>query len=155
MPSLDKQVRGRSRLAQKNLGINTRARIVEYLRARQGEEAPVLPSYREIMVACGISSTSVVNYHLAQLERAGLIIRHGNLARSVRLVAAPREVEPLLDDMLTEVREILLTYWVKTGNAGLHTHWLRRAVATDELPRLAQAVVNHAARTLVRRDAHE
>jgi len=142
-------------MVQKSLGIDTRERIVAYLRSRQAADAPVLPSYREIMVACGISSTSVVNYHLAKLEQAGMIVRHGNLARSVHLVTAPPPQEALMDEMLAETREELLTYWIKTGNTGLHTHWIRRAVGADEIPQLAQAVVNHAVRSLAKRQVLE
>lgn len=45
-----------------------------------------MPTYREIAGATGIPSTSVVAYHLARMEEAGLIYRVPYLTRSTRLV---------------------------------------------------------------------
>lgn len=44
------------------------------------------PSIREIGEKTGISSTSVVNYYLDQLERKGLIERESHISRGIRLV---------------------------------------------------------------------
>lgn len=44
------------------------------------------PSIREIQDACGISSTSVVDYNLKKLERAGLIRRDPSRARAIVLL---------------------------------------------------------------------
>lgn len=46
----------------------------------------VSPSYREIAAAVGIPSTSVVSYHLDQMEALNLIERAPTYARSIRLV---------------------------------------------------------------------
>ncbi|RUA15845.1 MAG: repressor LexA [Clostridia bacterium] len=46
------------------------------------------PTIREIGAAVGISSTSVVNYNLDQLERKGYIIRNREVARGLRIVDA-------------------------------------------------------------------
>jgi SOS-response transcriptional repressor LexA len=43
--------------------------IVRHKKAHDGNS----PSSREIMKECGISSTSVVHYHLAVMEREGTI----------------------------------------------------------------------------------
>lgn len=43
------------------------------------------PTIREIGAACGISSTSVVNYNLNILEKAGLISRDKEVSRGLRL----------------------------------------------------------------------
>lgn len=44
------------------------------------------PTIREIGAACNISSTSVVNYNLNKLERAGLLARDREVSRGLRLV---------------------------------------------------------------------
>lgn len=44
------------------------------------------PTIREIGAACGISSTSVVNYNLNKLEREGLIARDREISRGLRLL---------------------------------------------------------------------
>ena len=58
--------------------------ICEYKRTHDGNS----PSIREIMQACDISSTSVTNWHLKQLERRGLIGLPESYAqsRSIRVV---------------------------------------------------------------------
>jgi repressor LexA len=43
------------------------------------------PTIREIGKACGISSTSVVNYNLNKLEREGLLTRDREVSRGLRL----------------------------------------------------------------------
>ena len=47
------------------------------------------PSVREIQLGLGISSTSVVDYGLAKLEKENRITRQFALARSIRLVEEP------------------------------------------------------------------
>jgi repressor LexA len=44
------------------------------------------PTIRDIGAACGISSTSVVNYNLNILEREGLIERDRTVSRGIKLV---------------------------------------------------------------------
>jgi repressor LexA len=44
------------------------------------------PSIREICAKAGISSTSVVNYYLEQLEEMGYIERDRRISRGVRLL---------------------------------------------------------------------
>ena len=46
------------------------------------------PSIREIGESCGISSTSVVNYYLDQLEKTGHIERDRKISRGVRLTGS-------------------------------------------------------------------
>jgi repressor LexA len=45
------------------------------------------PTIREIGKACGISSTSVVNYNLTKLEREGFVVRDREVSRGLRLSA--------------------------------------------------------------------
>jgi len=49
------------------------------------EEHDYPPTIREIGAAVGISSTSVVNYNLDQLERKGYIVRNREVSRGLRL----------------------------------------------------------------------
>jgi repressor LexA len=49
------------------------------------------PTIREIGKAVGITSTSVVNYNLDALQRAGFIYRDRTVSRGIRLVEDPRE----------------------------------------------------------------
>ena len=44
------------------------------------------PTIRDIQKACSISSTSVVNYNLNLLEKAGYLKRAGNISRGIELV---------------------------------------------------------------------
>jgi len=54
------------------------------------EESGYPPTIREIGKACGISSTSVVNYNLNKLEREGLLSRDREVSRGLRLADAPQ-----------------------------------------------------------------
>lgn len=51
------------------------------------------PTIREIGKAVGITSTSVVNYNLDALQRAGYIYRDRTVSRGIRLADDPREAE--------------------------------------------------------------
>jgi repressor LexA len=45
------------------------------------------PTVRDILNGCGISSTSVVDYHLKILEREGYIRRHREVSRGIELLS--------------------------------------------------------------------
>ena len=64
-------------------------RIVEFLREFIAEK-DYPPSIRDIQHACGISSTSVVDYNLRQLERKGLIRRDREVSRAIELLDGGR-----------------------------------------------------------------
>ncbi|MBI2866313.1 MAG: transcriptional repressor LexA [Chloroflexi bacterium] len=64
-------------------------KILDYLQ-RFLEEKGYPPSIREIQRACQLSSTSVVEYHLRALERAGLIRRDPDVSRGVELLDGTR-----------------------------------------------------------------
>jgi len=53
------------------------------------------PSIREIGENCGISSTSVVNYYLDQLEKTGHIERDRKISRGLRVIGANSSVDTL------------------------------------------------------------
>lgn len=74
-------------------------KILQFLADYQAKnERP--PSIREICAKVGISSTSVVNYDLDQLERRGFIIRDNRVSRGLRLTDKIREVVQIMDDLL-------------------------------------------------------
>lgn len=74
-------------------------RILEFLAKYQGEnDRP--PSIREICAQVKISSTSVVNYDLDQLERRGFIIRDDRVSRGLRLTDKIKEVVQMAGDLL-------------------------------------------------------
>jgi len=72
-----------ARRASKKLRPRQKA-MLEFIR-QFIEENDYPPTIREIGAAVGISSTSVVNYNLDQLERKGHIIRNREVSRGLRL----------------------------------------------------------------------
>jgi len=73
-------------MVRKRKGLTNRHyKILEYLERRQSE-AGYPPSIREIGEATDISSTSVVNYYLEQLEEMKLIERDRKVSRGLRLI---------------------------------------------------------------------
>ncbi|HLO16880.1 MAG TPA: transcriptional repressor LexA [Anaerolineales bacterium] len=72
-------------MVRKSKGLGERhQRILEFLQQYQRENK-YPPSIREIGIKTGISSTSVVNYYLDQLEKMGKIERDRKISRGVRL----------------------------------------------------------------------
>ncbi len=72
-------------MVRKSKGLGERhQRILEFLSEYQRENR-YPPSIREIGNKTGISSTSVVNYYLDQLEKKGMIERDRKISRGVRL----------------------------------------------------------------------
>ena len=72
-------------MVRKSKGLGERhQKILEFLQEYQrANRYP--PSIREIGEKTGISSTSVVNYYLDQLEKKGMIERDRKISRGVRL----------------------------------------------------------------------
>ncbi len=67
-------------------GLSTKQqKILEFLR-RFIREKDYPPSIRDIQEACGISSTSVVDYNLKALERMGYIHRDREVSRAIELL---------------------------------------------------------------------
>ncbi len=72
-------------MARKSKGLGERhKKILEFLRVYQEREG-YPPTIREIGEETDISSTSVVNYYLDQLEKMGKIERQRKISRGVRL----------------------------------------------------------------------
>lgn len=67
-------------------------KILEVLQ-RSNEESGYPPSIREICDQANITSTSVVNYYLNQLEEAGYIERDERVSRGIRVIKPLTEVE--------------------------------------------------------------
>src|SRR3990172_4444738 len=65
-------------------------RILAFLREYLAEH-DYPPSIREIQAACGISSTSVVDYNLKAMETKGLIRRDREISRGIVLAESGRE----------------------------------------------------------------
>ena len=79
-----------ARKRSKNLS-ERQKRILQVLEDFQ-KTAGYPPSIREIGEETGISSTSVVNYYLDQLEKMGFIERDRKISRGVRLTEKPAEI---------------------------------------------------------------
>jgi repressor LexA len=56
--------------------------VLEFIRAFRRRHG-YSPSVREIGEALGISSTSVVSYHIGQLERSGMLQREAGKSRTL------------------------------------------------------------------------
>lgn len=68
--------------------VNNRSELLDFIVDFKQQHNGIAPTKREIQVALDISSTSVVAYHLDQLEEAGLITYP--LGRGVaRAIAVP------------------------------------------------------------------
>ncbi len=82
-------------MVRKSKGLSERhQKILDYLLEYQRENK-YPPSIREIGEKTGISSTSVVNYYLDQLEKMGLIERDRKISRGVRLAGRNASADTL------------------------------------------------------------
>src|SRR5574341_1295372 len=71
-------------MREKDLSVKQR-RILEYIRGFINEH-DYPPSIRQIQDACGISSTSVVDYNLKGLETRGVIRRDREISRGIEVL---------------------------------------------------------------------
>jgi repressor LexA len=75
-------------MVRKSKGLGERhQKIIDFIQDYQRKYKHP-PSIREIGENCGISSTSVVNYYLDQLEKTGHIERDRKISRGVRLTGS-------------------------------------------------------------------
>lgn len=87
-------------MVRKSKGLSERhIRVLEFLTRYQHENRRP-PSIREIGDAAQISSTSVVNYYLEQLEKMGYIERDGRVSRGLRLTDKVNEVVQVINDLM-------------------------------------------------------
>ncbi|NOH04814.1 MAG: repressor LexA [Chloroflexi bacterium] len=83
-------------MVRKSKGLGERhQKILEFIASYQREYKHP-PSIREIGEHCKISSTSVVNYYLDQLEKEGLLERDRKISRGMRLVGNNNPLGDLL-----------------------------------------------------------
>ncbi|MEX1071678.1 MAG: transcriptional repressor LexA [Anaerolineales bacterium] len=75
-------------MAKRRKGLSERHKKILDVLKRYQNDFGYPPSIREIGKQTGISSTSVVNYYLNQLEEEGYIERDRKISRGVRLVKA-------------------------------------------------------------------
>jgi repressor LexA len=82
-------------MVRKSKGLGERhQKILDFIQEYQREHKHP-PSIREIGEYCDISSTSVVNYYLDQLEKSGYIERDRKISRGLRLAAPDSTPETL------------------------------------------------------------
>ena len=87
-------------MVRKSKGLSDRhIRVLEFLVKYQSENGRP-PSIREIGDAAKISSTSVVNYYLEQLEKMGYIERDGRVSRGLRMTDKVNEVVQVITDLM-------------------------------------------------------
>lgn len=91
-------------MAKRRKGLSERHKKILEVLERYQDEVGYPPSIREIGKEANISSTSVVNYYLNQLEEAGYIERDRKVSRGVRLI---KTLSGQLQDKAKQVRSAL------------------------------------------------
>ena len=87
-------------MVRKSKGITEKhIKVLEFVNDYQAEFGRP-PSIREIGEKVKISSTSVVNYYLEQLEKNGYIERDNRVSRGMRLTEKVNEIVDITSDML-------------------------------------------------------
>ena len=97
-----------------------RRRILEFLQEFYLENG-IPPTVRDIQQACGISSTSVVDYNLKQLEEAGYINRRKEVARGIELL--DRQGQPVSNAPRVQIVRL---HRRRAAHSGLFNRGLRR-----------------------------
>ncbi len=79
------------------------------------------PTYEEIRVGLNISTKSLVNYHLAALEKAGFLTRSPNTPRGIRLTGESETIRvPFMGQGLDTQEAIELTYDIVPDGQNLY-----------------------------------
>lgn len=87
-------------MARKSKGLSDRhQKVLEFMADYQNKYGRP-PSIREICETVKISSTSVVNYYLDQLEGMGYLERDGRVSRGLRLTEKVNEIIQVAGDLL-------------------------------------------------------
>ena len=107
-------------------------RILEVLENFQAE-AGYPPSIREICDQANISSTSVVNYYLDQLEEMGYIERDGRVSRGIRLMKPLSEITGAVASAAASAKATA-TSLKRSVEEMLHIPLLGRIVAGQPVP---------------------
>ncbi|HEY6072457.1 MAG TPA: transcriptional repressor LexA [Anaerolineales bacterium] len=102
-------------MVRKSKGLGVRhQKILEFLQDYQRENR-YPPSIREIGEKTGITSTSVVNYYLDQLEKSGYIHRDRKISRGVRLSTPMASVDTVRVPILGPIAAGLPLLVLETG----------------------------------------
>ena len=104
-------------------------RILEVLERFQMQNG-YPPSIREICDKTNITSTSVVNYYLNQLEETGYIERDGRVSRGIRLVKPLSEITGAASAALKQTAQAVR----ETVEELLHVPVVGRIVAGEPVP---------------------
>jgi len=113
-------------MARRQSGLSDRKRrILEFLSEYQVQFG-YPPSIREIGERTGISSTSVVNYYLDQLEKAGYIERESHISRGIRVMKNPEGLVAQAGQALQQVADTL--------ESMLHIPVVGRIFASNPIP---------------------
>ena len=96
--------------------------VIQEYRAKHG----YAPSYREICARTDITSTSMVNYYLEQLEEMGYIERSENISRSLKIKGTAQEK---VDQVLGNVKQV-----VQDISNSLTIPVVGRIVASEPVP---------------------
>jgi len=92
-------------MVRRSEGLSSRhKKILRFLEKFQ-EENGYSPSIREIGESIGVSSTSLVDYYLKQLEEKGYISRESHISRSICLLKPLTEGSSALDRIADSMRQ--------------------------------------------------
>ena len=99
-------------MARKRKGLGERHHKILGVLERFTDQNGYPPSIREIGKRTSISSTSVVNYYLDQLEEDGFIERDRNVSRGVRLIRLATgeiygQTQPLADKLRSKIDDLM------------------------------------------------
>jgi repressor LexA len=99
-------------MARKRKGLGERHHKILGVLERFADQNGYPPSIREIGKRTNISSTSVVNYYLDQLEEDGFIERDRNVSRGVRLIRRATgeiyaQTQPLADKLRSTIEDVM------------------------------------------------
>jgi repressor LexA len=116
-------------MVRKSKGLSDRhIRILEMLQKYQDKGYP--PSIREIGEQTGVTSTSVVNYYLEQLEKWGYIERDRRISRGLRVTEKIAEISSMFSASIQSAAQGI----VGTASELLHIPIAGRIVASVPAP---------------------
>ncbi|MGC1376102.1 MAG: transcriptional repressor LexA [Anaerolineales bacterium] len=101
-------------MVRKSKGLSDRhIKILELLQAYQDKGYP--PSIREIGEQTSITSTSVVNYYLEQLEKWGYIERDRRISRGLRVTDKIGEIAGMFNNRVAEMLRVPIAGQIVAG----------------------------------------
>ncbi len=94
-------------MARKKIGLGERHRKIMLFLEKFQTKNGYSPSIREIGQNIGVSSTSLVDYYLKQLEEQGLIERNQNISRSIRIIRSLSNESENQKGIVSDVKRVL------------------------------------------------